>query len=370
VEATVEAAPEGVAAVSATIEDVARRANVSVATVSRALRSLPNVAPATRDRVLAAAFELDYVADPHASRLAGGRTMTMGLVVPMLGSWYYATLFSAVERVAAEAGYEVRPFTMSGPGGVERFLLDLPFRKRVDALVVADSLHGPDELERVAEAGTPMLTLGAWTPFVSSLSVDNVGAARAAVGYLTDLGHRRVAIIGGADDDPFHFAAPIDRHRGYTDALRAVGVQPDPTLAVPGRFTLDGGAEAMQRLLRLSVPPTAVFACSDEMAIGAMQAARDAGLDVPHDLSVVGFDDHDVAAPLGLTTVRQDVDGLGERAARWLLDLLEDVGRPLEHAIHPTDLIVRRSTAPLHADAGSAGRTGGRHRTVRGRTPT
>jgi LacI family transcriptional regulator, repressor for deo operon, udp, cdd, tsx, nupC, and nupG len=348
--------------VSATIEDVARRANVSVATVSRALRRLPNVAPETRDRVLAAAYELDYIADPHASRLAGGRMMTIGLVVPILGSWYYAKLFSAVESVVAEVGYEVRPFTMSGPGGVERFLLDLPFRKRVDALLVADSLNGPDELERVADAGVPMLTLGAWAPFASSLTVDNVASARSAVAHLTGLGHRRVAIIGGADDDPFHFSAPIDRHRGYTDALRAVGVTPDPALAVSGRFTVEGGAAAMHHLLGLADPPTAVFACSDEMAIGAMQVARDAGHDVPGDLSVVGFDDHDVAEPLGLTTVRQDVVGLGQRAAHRLLGLLEHAGPPFTHEIHPSHLVVRRSTAPAKPGTAGASSAGDPHR--------
>jgi LacI family transcriptional regulator, repressor for deo operon, udp, cdd, tsx, nupC, and nupG len=138
--------------VSVTIEDVARRAEVSVATVSRALRQLPNVAPATRARVLAAAYELDYVVDPHASRLAGARTTTLGLSVPTLGTWYHATLFAAVERVAALAGlrrpslHDVRPGWSSGSCS------DLPFRKDVDGLILADAPNGPDELERVAVA--------------------------------------------------------------------------------------------------------------------------------------------------------------------------------------------------------------------------
>jgi LacI family transcriptional regulator, repressor for deo operon, udp, cdd, tsx, nupC, and nupG len=270
----------------------------------------------------------------------------VGFVVPRLGSWYHAKLFSAVEAVLADVGYEVRPFTMSGPGGVERFLLDLPFRKRVDALLVADCLDAPDELERVAGAGVPLLTLGAWTPLAPSLSIDDVASARTAVGHLTGLGHRRVAIVGGADDDPFHFTARVDRHRGYADALRAAGTAPLPELRVPAPSTLDGGAEAMARLLSLRHPPTAVFACSDELAIGAMQVARDAGLAVPQELSVVGFDDHDVAEHVGLTTIRQDVVGLGERAAERVLGLLGGSQRPFEHEVHPTRLVVRRSTAP------------------------
>lgn len=331
---------------AATIEDVARRAAVSVATVSRALRGLPNVAPSTRERVMSAAEELRYVADPSASRLAGGQNRTVGFVTPMLGQWYYAKLFSGVEAVLAASGYDVLPFTMSGPGGVRRFVETLPFRKRVDALIVADAPLEPEGFARVADAGVHLVTIGTLGVGVPGLTVDNVVAGRLAVGHLTGLGHRRIAQIGGIADDPFHFSVPVDRFRGYRDALEAAGVTHDPQLAVPGNFSLEGGAEAMHRLLALDDPPTAVFACSDEMAIGAMQVARDAGLRVPEDLSIVGIDDHDVSAYVGLTTIRQDVVGQGERAAQRLLDL--GAGRPTEplHEHLPIRLIVRRTTGP------------------------
>jgi LacI family transcriptional regulator, repressor for deo operon, udp, cdd, tsx, nupC, and nupG len=347
--------------VSATIEDVARRAEVSVATVSRALRGLPNVAASTRERVLAAAYELDYLADPHAARLAGGRNMTVGLIVPTLGSWYHSTLFAAVERAIGEEGYALRPYTLEGPGGVERLLVDLPFRKEVDGLLVADVLQGPDELERIADAKLPMLTIGAWTPFAPSLTVDNVAAARTAVGHLVGLGHQRVAMIGIDDSEPFPLAAPVDRHRGYVEALRSAGLSVDPRLAVPGPKTFDGGAVAMHQLLALADPPTAIFACSDEMAIAAMQVARDAGFDIPAGLSIVGFDDHDAAEHVGLTTIRQDVGELGARAGNRLLALLDGASAtstPPEHGMHPTRLVVRRSTAPPRPEAAP-------HRSVR-----
>jgi LacI family transcriptional regulator, repressor for deo operon, udp, cdd, tsx, nupC, and nupG len=333
---------------SATIDDVAKAAGVSVATVSRALRGLPNVAPSTRDRVLAAAGELQYVAHPQASRLAARRSLTVGLVVPMLGQWYYAQLFSGVEAELAAAGYDVLPYTLAGAQGIDDFLEQLPFRKRVDGLIVVDAPLAEAELERLVAGGLPALTVGYRRPGVSSLTVDNVGASRIAVGHLTGLGHRRVAMIGGIEDDPFHFSVPVDRRRGYLDALAAVGLAAEPRLIVPGNFSLEGGVDAMHRLLHLDDPPTAVFACSDEMAIGAMQVARDAGLDVPGDLSVVGFDDHDVSEYLGLTTVRQDVVDLGERAASALLAQLAPEGSPPgeQHEVQPTRLVVRRSTAP------------------------
>jgi LacI family transcriptional regulator, repressor for deo operon, udp, cdd, tsx, nupC, and nupG len=337
---------------SATIDDVAKAAGVSVATVSRALRGLPNVAPSTRDRVLAAAGELQYVAHPQASRLAARRSLTVGLVVPMLGQWYYAQLFSGVEAELAAAGYDVLPYTLAGSHGVDDFLEQLPFRKRVDGLIVVDAPLAEEELERLATGGLPALTVGYRRPGVSSLTVDNVGASRIAVGHLTGLGHRRIAMIGGIEDDPFHFSVPVDRRRGYLEALAAVGVAAEPRLIVPGNFSLEGGVDAMHRLLHLDDPPTAVFACSDEMAIGAMQVARDAGLDVPGDISVVGFDDHDVSEYLGLTTVRQDVVDLGERAATALLDQLAPGGTPPgdHHEVQPTRLVVRRSTAPPRRD--------------------
>ena len=335
--------------VSTTIEDVAKAAQVSVATVSRALRGLPNVAPSTRERVVAVASRLDYVADPTASRLAGGRRMVLGLVVPMLGQWYYSKLFSGVEAVATVAGYDVLPFTTSGPGGSERFVRSLPFRKRVDGLILADAPFDAEQFAAVTATGVPIVSLGAFSPGVWGIAVDNAAAARLAMGHLTGLGHTRIALIGGIADDPFRFSVPVDRFNGYQDALAAAGLSYDPALVVPGNFSAEGGAEAMHKLLVAPTPPTAVFACSDEMAIGAMQVARDAGLDIPRDLSVIGIDDHDISAYVGLTTIRQDVIGQGERVAQLLLQRLEgsnDVQVEDVHEAHPTRLVVRRTTGP------------------------
>ncbi len=347
---------------TATIEDVARRAEVSVATVSRALRGLPNVAPSTRQRVLHAARELAYVADPSASRLASGRNHVIGLVVPMLGQWYYSRLFSGVEAIATPGGYDVLPFTLSGPGGVDRFVESTPFRKRVDGLLLADAPVDADQLAALVAVGVPLVTVGVMGPGVPGLTIDNVGAARRATEHLLALGHRRVGLIGGLEDDPFRFSVPLDRSRGYRDALLAHRIPHDPMLVVPGHFSLEGGAEAMRRLLALDEPPTAVFACSDEMAIGAIHVARAAGVRVPEELSVIGFDDHEVSRFVGLTTIRQDVLGQGERAARLLLERLRDGRCSVTHEIQPTELVLRATTAvvaggcpaPPEALAGSA----------------
>lgn len=343
---SVEQTGPGPSADRATIEDVAAVAEVSVATVSRALRGLPNVAPSTRARVLAAARELDYVADPSAARLATGATRTVGLIVPMLGQWYYATAVGGAEGTLVAAGYDLLPLTTSGPGGLDRFLERMPFRKRVDGLIAIDAALAPEQLRALSEAAGHLVTIGHAAPHITSIHIENAAAARLAVNHLLGLGHRRVAMIGGLDDDPFHFRVPVDRYAGYRDALVDAGLPVEPALTVGGNFSMEGGAEAMHLLLRLREPPTAVFALSDEMAIGAMQVARDAGLRVPEDLSVVGFDDHDVSAYLGLTTIRQDVVRLGERAAELLLERLDGGVEEVVHEFAPTRLVVRRTTAP------------------------
>ncbi|MFP4148360.1 MAG: LacI family DNA-binding transcriptional regulator [Nitriliruptoraceae bacterium] len=337
---------------SATIEDVAREARVSVATVSRALRGLPNVAPSTRARVLGAAQRLRYVADPTAVRLAGGRRLALGLVVPMLGQWFYSRLYSGIETVARLHGYDVLPFAIPGPEGAGRFLQELPYRKRVDGLIVADVPFATEQFDRVRDTGEPVVTLGMLVPGAWGLAVDNVAVGRTATEHLLALGHRRIAVIGGLEDDPFHFSIPLERYRGYREALEAAGIAPDPALSVPGHFSADGGAEAMHVLLERTRPPTAVFSCSDEMAIGAIQVARDAGLRVPEDLSVIGVDGHDLSAYVGLTTIEQDVTEQGEKVAELALDRLRSGDDPGEdvHLVHPTRLVVRRTTAPPPAD--------------------
>lgn len=344
------AADGGVTSPGATIADVAARAGVSVATVSRALRDLPNVAPATRAKVRAAADELRYVGDPWASRLASGRSSTVGLVVPTLDRWFYARILAAVQAVAADGGYDVLPVTAAGPG-VAGLLDQLAGRKRVDGLLVVDAPSAGPYVQEVVAAGVPVVTVGLAVPGVSSLLVDNVAAARGAVQHLLELGHRRIATIGGLDDGAGLFTVPVDRRRGYLDACAAAGVDPDPSQCVGAQVSFAGGAVAMQELLAQDDPPTAVFAQADEMAIGALQVARDAGLRVPEDLSIVGFDDHEVAAYVGLTTVRQDVSAIGRRAAHVLLRHLRgDLREPAETDA-ATRLIVRRTTGPVPVPA-------------------
>lgn len=336
----------------ASIEDVARRAGVSIATVSRALRGLPDVATATRDRVLSAAAELNYVASPFAARLASGRTTTVGLVVPFVNRWFFAEVIATVETALRHAGFDLLLYNLGDEDGRARFFEVMPMRKRVDGVLVASLVLDDAEFDALTELDRPVGLLGLARPGFLSARIDDVAAARGAVDHLLGLGHRRIGLIGGDTDDPMAFTPPLHRRDGYRDALHAAGVSPDPALELLGYFTVDGGRAAMRRMLALPERPTAVFAESDEMAYGAMREITLAGLRVPDDIAVVGFDDQPLSELADLTTVRQPVAEQALDVTTRLLALIgsEDDESPRDPAVVlPTELVVRGSTVSSDA---------------------
>jgi LacI family repressor for deo operon, udp, cdd, tsx, nupC, and nupG len=330
----------------ASIEDVARRAGVSIATVSRALRGLPDVAASTRDRVLVAANELNYVASPFAARLASGRTATVGLVVPFVNRWFFAEVIDTVENALRHAGYDLLLYNLGDADGRSRFFDVMPMRKRVDGVLVASLVLDDAEFCALTELSRPVGLLGLQRKGFLSACIDDIGSARTAVEHLLDLGHRRIALIGGDTDDPMAFTPPLQRRDGYRDALRAAGVEPEPELDQPGHFTPEGGAAATRRLLALGERPTAIFAESDEMAYGALREIGRAGLRVPEDIAVIGFDGQPFSELMDLSTMRQPVAEQAQDVTGRLLQLV--AGEP-EAATNParvlsTELIVRGST--------------------------
>lgn len=331
----------------ASIEDVARRAGVSIATVSRALRGLPDVASTTRDRVMQAAAELNYVASPFAARLASGRTATVGLVVPFVNRWFFAEVIATVEYALRRAGFDLLLYNLGDAGGRARFFDVMPMRKRVDAVLVASLVLDESEFTALTDLGRPVGLLGLQRSGFLSACIDDVASARGAVQHLLDLGHRRVALIGGDTDDPMAFTPPLHRRDGYRDALQACGIDPDPSLEHLGYFTVEGGREAARYLLALPEPPTAIFAESDEMAYGALREIRDAGLRVPEDIAVIGFDDQPLSELLDLSTVRQPVaDQALDVTTRLLALIAETDDEPARDpaVVLPTELIIRGST--------------------------
>jgi len=337
-----------------TIEDVAAAAGVSVATVSRALRGLPNVAMSTRAHITAVASDLHYVADPMATRLATGRSRTIGCVVPLLGGWYFAQVVAGVEAVCAEAGFDLVVQSAASAERLSDLANDAPtLQRRVDGLVMVDYALTDDNVAAFRTAGIEVVSVGAATGGFCTVGIDDAAVGEMAAQHLIELGHTRIGLIGSTRTEPFRFAVPELRASGFRIALANAGIDHDPHLFADGNFSVGGGAEAMTSLLAMSSPPTAVFALSDEMAFGARRAAERAGLDIPGDISLLGVDDHELAALFDLTTVAQDPSAVGVSAARQLIARVDsehnDDVHVVDRVVLPTRLVERGTTGPVHS---------------------
>jgi DNA-binding LacI/PurR family transcriptional regulator len=325
--------------------DVARLAGVSLATTSRALNNVPGVATATRERVLAAADQLSYVVSPEASRLAGGSTRRVALVVPHISRWFFAALLEGLEAVLRDAELDVLLYHIGGTDDRRHFFDRLPARRKVDAVVALAFPVAELERQRLELMGVSIVAAGGQVADYPYVCIDDETAARQAMDHLIFLGHRRIAMIAAVDPDEPGWPTRPGRSQAYLSALRDAGIAVDDDLIVTVDWGGAEGADAMARLLGLREPPTAVFAHSDEVALGAIRTIHRSGLRVPEDISVIGIDDHPLAELTDLSTVRQPVYEQGVLAAQMVLGLLR--GEDVEQAITvPTQLVIRRSTAP------------------------
>lgn len=330
----------------ASIVDVAERAGVSVATVSRALRNHENVAENTRARVLAAAHELQYVADANASRLASGRSHTIGMLAPILSSWYTSEIIVGVEQVLAEVGLDLLISTQGLPHEGNEFTLASAFHQRVDGVILVDAFVSESGARELVKASTPAVALGEKLDAVPSLCIDNHVGGELATRHLLALGHRRIGLMRGPNARDILATVPQQRTAGYTAALASHRIKVDTSLIVDGDFTIESGWRGARALLNTSRPPTAIFCMSDEMAFGVLQACREMNISVPGDLSVMGFDDHSVSAAVGLSTIRQPVRQMGNLAARLIADMIAGHVPVVGHHPQAIALVERTSTGP------------------------
>ncbi|MFG6492694.1 LacI family DNA-binding transcriptional regulator [Microbacterium sp. P03] len=337
------------------IDDVARLAGVSTATVSRALSGRGPVAADTRDRVEAAAARLGYVVSSSASSLASGRTRNIGVMVPLLDMWFFSTVLSGITATLMQSGYDITLYNLTIDRDERERIFDTFLRRqRVDGVILIAITLDERESARLRELDLPVVAIGgpsaAATVAATTLTVDDVAVGRLATEHLLEQGHRVIAHIG-ADGSGDRHHVPTLRRRGFEEALADASIPVRPELVVSTDFTLQGGADATRLLLDgggTGVAPTAIFAASDELAVGALTAARERGVRVPEDLSVVGVDGSELGAFFRLTTVDQFPLGQGERAATTMLAELEvsDDRTPQPGETLPFELVVRGSTAP------------------------
>jgi DNA-binding LacI/PurR family transcriptional regulator len=343
-------------AASVSIRDVAGAAGVSVATVSRALSGRGNVSERSRKRVLEAAEALGFVLSYTASSLASGRTRNIGVMVPTVRRWFFSTVLEGASTALLEAGYDLTLYnTGEQAGGRQSVLTDFLRRQRLDGVVAVSLELSPDEVAQLLKVGRPVVGLGGPIEGVATLHIDDFSVARLATEHLLGLGHCDIAHLSGTPEFERDFALPANRRLGFEAAMRDAGVAVRPEWLVPTDFTIAGANAAAKRLL--GAPrgrPTAIFAASDEMAIGAIIAAQQLGLQVPYDVSVIGIDGHELGGLYGLTTFDQDPARQGAEAARMLLSALvpgpsDGGGLAPRSRIFEPEFVVRASTAvPQH----------------------
>ncbi|MFL6245290.1 MAG: LacI family DNA-binding transcriptional regulator [Thermoanaerobaculia bacterium] len=331
--------PRGLAVVApnVTIRDVAAKAGVSVATVSRVFNRKGPIREDTKRRVMDVAGEMQYVPHAGARSLSTRSTRTIGVVLPDLHGEFFSEVIRGIDLAARQHGYHLL-LSGSHSDRDEMRAVVQAVRGLVDGLIVMSPDLEPSALLADLPSGIDVVMLNSRVEGRTSITVDNAGGARDVVRHLRSAGHQQIAFIAG----PPHNADAEQRRRGFRAETRAAGIE---AVELPGFFTEESGHEAGQQILALRPRPTAVFAANDSMAIGALSAFREAGLRVPEDVALVGFDDIPIARFLTppLTTVRVDIAELGRRAVTHVIGAVESGDGTKKRDVIKTTLVVRES---------------------------
>lgn len=332
-----------------TIRDVARRAGVSVATASRVLNGKLIVKAETRDRILAVMDEIGFTPSPAARRLSLGRTLTVGVVVSFLTRPQAAERIRGIDAVLSDSELDMVIYNVESVTKRDHYLGTLARARRADGLLVLSLPPTEDAIPALSEGPVPVVFVDVHTPSIAAMSRvvgDDSAGGGIAARHLVDLGHTRIAFIGDAIENPFGFTSSRDREAGAMRELAMRGITVPPGWighAAHGRYQ---AREQALRILASDDRPTAIVAASDTQALGVIAAARERGLHVPDDLSVIGYDDIEAADYVGLTTIRQQLFESGRRGAEILLAEIES--RKVEPTVArlAPELVVRATTAP------------------------
>ena len=329
----------------ATIHDVAKKAGVGIGTVSSVLNDSRPVNETTRQKVLTAIAELDFVPNPSGRRLSMGKTHTIGVVIPFFTSPAQIKRLRGVMSVISDSEYDISLFAVETLIQRNKVLQTVPRRGRIDGLLIFSIDPSEDDVYRIHHHNIPTVLVEAYHPNLHSLEIDDIAAAQKAVNHLIKLGHRKIAYVSEYLDDQFSVFSQ-HRYQGYCQSLAAAGIPIDPSYLRQCSPNRAEGRQMTLELLNLPDPPTAIFLYSDIQALGALEAARDLKLSVPADLSVVGYDDVDTAHFAQLTTIRQHLFESGVQGVEYLLDAIENPDAPPIHIQLPTELVIRQTTAP------------------------
>ena len=329
-----------------TIHNVAQEAGVGIGTVSRVVNNSPDVKPATRERVLAAIHRLNYKPDPIARSMISKRTNSIGTIVPFFTRPSFMERLRGVEAVIARLERELVLYNVETSAQRDHFFRELPLHRKVDGLLIISLSPDDAAARRFRELGTPVVLIDAYSPLLTSLVVNNVEGAYQAVKRLIELGHRHIGFINGEIEGNFKFNTANDRLIGLHRALGEAGLLFEPEQVLISEWSRKGGKHAALQLLTQQKRPTAIFAASDVQAVGVLEAARELGLRVPEQLSVIGFDGIEISELLELSTMQQPLQEMGELGASKLVELIENPSHPPELIRFDTKLVERRTTSP------------------------
>ncbi len=331
---------------SVTIVDVAKEAGVSYSTVSRVFSGFEFVNEDTRRKVVEAANHLGYVVNLQARSLAGGRSNIVGLLVPGIDNGYISEIVKGIDQELANSQYDLMLYTTHRYAGKEAYYVKMIANGLVDGLLLIVPLVTENYLQALPTQDFPYVLVDQADSERPSTTVDvtNWQGAYEATSYLIGLGHKRIGFITGIPQ----LSSSTERLDGYRAALEHHRIPVNPDLIIEGNYETKGGYLSMLRLLNLPIRPTAVFAANDLSAFGALEAIRERGLEIPRDVSVIGFDDIPEASIVypKLTTIRQPLIQIGQVAVRLLLEKLDDPEKEARRVTLATELVIRDSCAP------------------------
>jgi len=327
------------------MRDVAEAAGVSITTVSHVVNGTRGVSDELRVRVLKVAQELGYRPNVLARGLRKGQSKTLGLIIPDSSNAFFGEVARGLERKSYSLGFSVMLCNTDGEPSREVVYIEMLMSKQVDGVALVSAGDNIKTVSVLRALKIPFVVVDRHVSGeeMDEVLVDNLQGGKLATEYLLSLGHTRIGCVSG----PSILTPTVDRVRGYQQSLEAAGIEADETLIVKGDFQCGGGYRGTQFLLSLPEPPSAVFVCNDLMAIGAISAACAAGLQVPRDLSIVGFDDIALASFINpaLTTVAQPKEDIGSVAADLLVQRILNRDIPPRKYVLPTELVVRGSCA-------------------------
>ncbi|MEM7800853.1 MAG: LacI family DNA-binding transcriptional regulator [Chloroflexota bacterium] len=329
-----------------TIRDVARHAGVGVGTVSRVLNNSQAVKSTTRERVLAAIEDLEYVPNEHARRLSTGKTFTIGVIAPFFTSQSVVERLRGIEAVIDGTAYDLVMYNINSLDQLNKYTRELTRNKSVDGLLIISMKSDLFDTSRIKEMNLPTVIVDAESDTFSTITIDDVRGGYLATKHLIDMGHRHIAFLSDIFDAELGNNSSEDRLAGYKTALCESNIPYSEELTYHYNYTREAGFKMSRDLFQSNKAVTAIFATSDMLAAGVIQACKEFDLSIPQDISLIGFDDIELAEFMNLTTVHQPLFESGKRGANELLNQLVSNSGPQSicEITLPIELVIRGTT--------------------------